>query len=227
MSYPATFGDLIQEVKAELRLETADESRIGDWINRAYARGAIETEAVETADVATLAAGESTYTLPAPVVRIKLLKIAPAAQPTSYGPPLVSVSLSEINRLQAGDAPGQTGAATVFTVVGEDQIILWPTPAAADQLLFWYVKVPVPLSSLTGTLELQEPYGTDIAKYGACAEGAALAFGSPSTDYRGLYQQAVMAYRAQLSRRRAAAPQQFAITGGMLGPTSHDTERMS
>lgn len=226
MAYPTTFLDLQDEVIAELRLEDDDRDRVKDWINRAYAKAAIQTEALQQVATAPVTAGESTYTLPTPVVRIKELRMASVTSPTGFGDPLSAVSLSYISQLQSGSAT-QTGAVQNYTLIGEDEIIVWPTPTTADIMWFLYTRTPTPLDDDTDTLELQEPYATDLCKYGACMEAAALSTGFANQDYRQLFQNAVAEYRVQLSRRRGIGVQQFELVGGLRVPTinSYDSGR--
>jgi hypothetical protein len=226
MAYPSDLKTIRDEVIAELRLEDADASRVDDAINRAYTRGALETEAIQVAATAALTPGVASYTLPSVIGRIKEIKVASADSPSVFGQPLPAVGMPTIVQYQAGDPSGWAGETVqVYAVAGEDEIVVWPTPSTADLMFFWYVKAPDPLVNDADTLELSEPYGTELAKYGACADLRPLVIGLVDGDYRSLYAQAVRDYRVHLSRRRGTGTTQFPMPGRSLTPSSSSADR--
>ncbi|MGZ6582155.1 MAG: phage adaptor protein, partial [Gaiellaceae bacterium] len=95
MAFPATFKDLQDQVIAKARLDaTADRPKTKDWINRVYARIAVETEALQTSAMMVVTPNVASYTISTSILRIKSMTSAPPGG--GYGPPLEEVSLDQI-----------------------------------------------------------------------------------------------------------------------------------
>lgn len=213
MAYPSTFADLKAAVIAKTRLDsTADATRVADWINQVYAQVCIETECLQQAATMTLAANSATYTVPASVVRMKRVVIQPTGG--SYGPPLEQVGLDEIlwRRNANGSSAVANGTATMFALVGMNQLELWPTPAGADSLEMFYVYQPTALSGATDVPAIPEPYASKVLEYGALAEAADFTADIIGKfDYRQMYQIWLGKFQTHMSRRSGSQTGQLAI----------------
>lgn len=214
MAYPSTFGDIQTQVAAKLRLDTtADAQKIKDYINRAYAETCIETEALQTVATMTLTAGATTYTLPSGAVRIKQMTV------TSGGVtfrPLVPTSIEQILEWQAqnGGIAAVNGTVSHYAILGVDEMVVWPTPSAADTITVYYVKQPTALSGSSDVPSIPEPYATRCLENGALYEAALFAKDPDAPVYKAEYEMAKRELRGHLRRMQGAMTRQFRITRG-------------
>lgn len=204
MAFPSTFLDLQNMVIANLRLDpTADRQKVKDQINRYQAR-LVETEAIQTAAVVTLSPNVGSYFLPTQIQRINAICAAPAGSPGGYGAPLEEVGLDQILAWRQSGTVGPVANATCtsYALVGQSQLELFPTPAAADVLLFYYVTGPLFLVADTDLPAIQEPYATDLLTYGPSFEMALFKSDPGAADWHTLYEDARHRYTQNLNRRR-------------------------
>ncbi len=213
MAWPRTFLNLQAIVIARLNLDaTADLSMAKDSINTAYGETCVETEALQTSGTKTLTAGTASYDLTSVVagaiVRIKAVY-------STYGgvtsPPLAQLSLDALlrRRVATGGASVATGTATHYALNGENSLELWPTPASADVLTFWYVYQPTALSADGDVPIIPEPYASRCLIPGACWELADLTGDPQAGQYQQDFEQAKARFRAHLNRRRGGQPGGF------------------
>lgn len=227
MAYPATFLSLQDSVINKLRMDTADRSKVRDWINQVYADACVETEVLQKGDTMAVTPNVGSYTLPSQVIRMIEIAMASAASPTSYGPPLEQVSLDQIIGLRQSSQVASTnnGTPSKYAVVGIQEIELWPTPTSADSLLMYYSYLPTALSADADTPVLPEPFGSKLLEYGALAEAADFV-GDPDQDrYRALYENWLAKLRVHLNRRRGAGAGQLRVMGAPLVTLGRDIDR--
>lgn len=224
MAYPSTFADIRAAVIAKARLDsTADATRVNDWINQTYADLTIDTQALQREDTITLTAGAASYTMPSAVVRINQIVARQSGQ-TVYGPPLVLISLADMleRRQSDGGTPATNSTPTHYTLVGQDELELWPTPSDAGTLLVYYVKQPTALSGDTDLPGIPEPYASKCLEHGALVD---------AYDYikdfiaknqaEQTYEIWKMKYRQHLVRRKGS--QTLQLFAGDTGPVvPHD-----
>ena len=209
MAYPSTFADLQTQVFAKLRLDSAaDLAKVKDYINRAYAETCIETEALQTVGTMTLTSGVDTYTLPSDTVRIKQMTVTSGGY---TGRPLIPVSVEQILEWKASSVA--TGRVTHYTVMGLQQLIVYPAPSAADTVTVWYVKQPTALSGSSDVPALPEPYATRCLENGACYEAALFAKDPDAGAYKAEFEMAKRLLRGHLRRLQGAGTMQFRVPG--------------
>ncbi len=214
MAWPRTFKNLQDLAIARLNLEaTADLSVTKDAINNAYSQTVIETEAFQTGGTKTLTAGTATYDLSTfvstgMVVRMKAVY-------SSFGgvqtPPLQQISLDALlrRRVGSGGTSAASGTATHYAMAGMNDLELWPTPAAADVLTFYYVYQPTALSGDSDVPTIPEPYASRCLLNGACWELADLTGDPNAGQYQADFEQWIARFRAHLNRRRGGQPGAF------------------
>lgn len=219
MSFPSTFSDLQNEVINRVRLDaTADLQKAKDWINQAYVDICVDTEAVQdVADVA-LSVGTYVYTTDAAVLRIKTAWITRADGSETRA--LQQVSPEQIvDWRQSNGTPTGDGVVTHYAMMGYNQLVVWPTPTAADELSLFYVGLPTALSDATDVPVIQEPYVTECLVNGACFK-AALFLGDPNWEiYKKLFEEARARFRGHLNRKRGTSVLQFRTPDVAVTPT--------
>jgi hypothetical protein len=100
--------------------------------------------------------------------------------------------------------PGPAGETVqVYAVAGEDEIVVWPTPGAADLMFFWYVRMPTRSCDdrhARAAASRTAPSSRSTGRALTCRRESVIGCrrGLPAT----LYAQAVLDYRVHLSRRR-------------------------
>lgn len=181
MAFPSTFLDLQRLVINKVRLDANADAATGsdlqfakDMVNLAYSEACVLTEAKQGEGTNSLTSGIYSYQLPPDVVRVKTIMIAPADGSQGYGNPLTEASPEDMfqRRQNDGHSAATGSVASHYALVGVNQLELWPTPGAADTILFVYVGQPTPLSANTDVPILPEPYGTKAIQYLALAEAA-------------------------------------------------------
>lgn len=209
MAFPPTFADITQTVIDLVRLDvSADTTKVQDAINTAYYEATVENEVLVSSGTATLTAGSATYDLDsaAQIARIKDLWIEGSTFP------LRQVSLDRILRLRLmSPATEDTGARTLYSLSGQNQLDLWPTPGSAATIVFVYVGFPDPLAG-SDVPVIPEPYGSNILTYGACVPMAEFK-SDPQLSYFSQQSESwLRKYRGHLNRRRGL-PGSFEIAG--------------
>lgn len=211
MAFPSTFLDLQTSVITKARLDTTlDTAKVKDWINQVYFQVCVETEASITTTTINCVAGTSKYTLAATIARIKQMAVKPSGS-TQFNPPLILTTLDEIlNRRQAGGDAQTSGAwATHYTLLGINDLELWPTPAAADVVTVYYAAFPTALSANGDLPILEEPYASKLLEYGALAQAGDFK-GDPATaDWENGFALWMAKYEEHLRVKRGVIPGQF------------------
>jgi len=214
LAYPSTFLDVQNSVIAKCRLQDdTDRSLVRDWINQAYIGAVQRTMEDIVLCHMTLTPGVHTYQLPAGIIEIRQMVLAPAGTSDPKYGPLVPISLEEILlKLAAYDGSGSArGLVTHYSLSGEDLLEVWPVPAAADVLWIYYLEQPTALLADTDVPRLQEPYATEILEYGASMKAAEYKGDQNAQLYRQLYEQAVGRLQAHLNRKKGATSGQFML----------------
>ena len=209
MAFPSTFLDLQTAVLQKARLDPVlDGQRVKDWINQTYTRVCVETEAIVSTAVMTCSAGAYSYTFPTQVARAKQMQVRPYGS-TSLNAPLIRTTLDELmtRRQSGGDAP--RGQATHYALLGISAFELWPTPAAADVILTYFVAFPAPLVANTDQPLLEEPYASKLLEFGALVDAGDFN-GDPSTQsWQADYDSWLARYLTHLDRKQGVIPGQF------------------
>jgi hypothetical protein len=209
MAFPSTFLDIQTAVLQKARLDPAlDGQRIKDWINQTYTRVCVETEAIVSTAVMGCTSGAYSYTLPAQVARAKQMQVRPYGS-ASLNAPLIRTTLDELmqRRQAGGDAP--SGQASHYALLGISDFELWPTPAAADAILVYFVEFPAPLAANSDRPLLEEPYASKLLEFGALVDAGDFN-GDPSTQsWQSDFDTWMGRYTAHLDRKQGVIPGQF------------------
>lgn len=224
MAFPSTFGSIKDSVIAKLRLDaTADDDRVGDWINQVYADLCVDTEAIQTASTMDLTANEATYTLPSAVVRIKWMFVTPVSGSRSMALEPTTMEQILLRRMGQG-SNSDVGSVQFYALNGHNLIDFYPTPASADTITMYYVALPAGLSNDDDVPEISEPYASKILEYGALAEGADFKRDPSEQQYRALYASWMQRFRQHLRRKEGGVAKQFELYNG-FPRLSHDRSR--
>lgn len=218
MAFPSTFSSIYTEVIDRVRLDAdADTSRVKDWVNQVYAEVCIETEAIQDYSTMTMTAAQAVYTLDTSISRIKQMYVTPSGQGPSR--PLQPTSIEQILEWSASNGATQTsnGSVTYYAVFGITDIQFYPTPAAADVVTVYFVKLPTALSGDSDVPALGEPYASNCLVEGACFEAALFIKDPDAQLYKLRYDDAVKKLRGHLRRREGSMTRQFRDTRGGPG----------
>lgn len=219
MAFPSTFLDIQQAVQANTRMDPAnatDVQQIKDWINQTYYQVVLETECLQESDTMTLTANVADYTLPAAVARIKYMTLRQASQ-GGFNAPLVLVPPMRILtwRQSAGGVSVTNSTAMYYSVLGLNDLLLYPTPSTADTLLLYYTQYPPILVNNTDVPLLPEPYGSQLLQAGALMEASDyLKDVIASYSYPQQFADWMTRFRQHLRRRAGAQTTQFEKAGG-------------
>lgn len=183
-----------------------------DWINQAYARAVVETEANQVFATMTCTANTASYTLPSGVARIKQMTTLLAGT-TGYTAPIRQVSLEKILSMrQSSGTSAVTGTITHYALNGISDLEVYPTPTTADTINIFYVALPTALSANTDVPILPEPYASKVLEYGALVEAADFVkdpFGYLA--YAQTLEEWMSRLRLDLNRRRGGQTEQFDV----------------
>jgi hypothetical protein len=128
-------------------------------------------------------------------------------------------------RQSGGGTAISNGTINYYTIVGLNQLEVYPTPANADVLTIWAVKQPTALSGNTDTTILPEPYSTNILEYGALAEAADFKGDPSEQEYRQLFELWKQKLKTHMTRRVTGQPGQFNIfPSGVYPPHDPSTD---
>ncbi len=207
-SYAATFQNLQDAVIAKLNLDaTADLTAVKAWINWAYADVCNDSEALQTTGTLALTAGTANYDLSTvasgAILRVKAMYVTAAG--ATQSPPLAYVSLADILRRRTSAG---SGTPTHYTLDGLNRLELYPTPAAADVLSFYYSYLPTLLSANGDLQVLGEPW-SKMLEAGALAEAADFVSDPLADQYRVVYEGWKGRFRAHLQRRATVVPRRL------------------
>ena len=218
MAYPATFASIKDSVIAKLRLDaTADDTRVGDWINQVYADVCVDTEAIQTASTMDLTANAATYTLPSAAVRIKWMFVTPQGGTQSMALEPTTMEQILMWRMIGGGTDGVTGSVQYYALNGNNLIDFYPTPSAADTITMYYVKLPDAMANANDVPEISEPYASKLLEYGALAEAADFKRDPSEQQYRALYASWMQRFRIHLHRKEGGIAKQFDVYSNYPG----------
>lgn len=215
MAFPSTFLDLQNTVIGKLRLDpNQDSQRVKDWINQAYARVAVETEAFQRTDYDFFTAGAGSYTLPTAILRIKEMVVAQNGS-GQWGAPLEQSTVDTIMSMRQGSGGTDSGVPSYYALSGIDRYEVFPTPQSSnDKVRFYYVYLPTALAGDTDVPLLQEPFSSYLLEYGALAEAADFLTDPKVADYRQLYEVWMRQFRQHMSRKQGGHVRQLRVAGG-------------
>jgi hypothetical protein len=222
MAFPSTFLDLQNAVLQKARLDPVlDGQRVKDWINQTYSRVCLETEATVATATMNVSAGAYSYTFPVQVARCKQLQLRPYGT-TTLNAPLVRTTLDELLQRRQAGGDSQLAQPTHYALLGINDFELWPTPAAADTILFWFVQFPTPLAANADVPLLEEPYASKLLEYGALSDAGDFN-GDPSTiEWDNAFSDWFTRYQTHLERKQGVIPGQFHQWGDPWAASGYD-----
>lgn len=200
--YQGTLDTIRRGVADRLKMEytTANDiPRLTQWVNIAYMQAAQETGCLVGCGVTALTADADGYTLAPEVHQIKAIHYVYADGQISV--PLEMVTLDRMLQLRRADA-SETSNRSVYTILGQNRIELWPEPGSDASLKFWYSSLPPALVADTDVPLFKEPYGTKLLELGACVEGAKFKKDPLLQSYQQEHAEWMRRFQGFLNRRR-------------------------
>jgi hypothetical protein len=209
--YQGTYGSIKTTVINKLRLDATDDLvDVGYAINLAYQQVVQETGALQRTASAAMAADVDSYDLPVQVAWIRSVWITYADG--TFTDPLQQVTLEQVaEQRRATAASGQQVARPIYALAGQNQIEVWPAPAAGQSMSFVYVFLPDALTADADVPALMEPYGSQLLAYGACVELARFKKDPLLQDYEAAYQAWMTRFQLWLNRREGSSARTFRI----------------
>lgn len=206
-----TYGSIKATVINKLRLDASDDATdVGNAINLAYQQVVQETACLQQTASAALMADVESYNLPAEVAWIRSVWIS--YPDGSFTDPLQQVTLEQISeQRRATAASGQQVVRPLYALAGQNQIELWPTPAAGQALSFVFVYLPDALVEDDDPVAIMEPYGSKLLEYGALVELARFKKDPLLADYEAGYQSWLTRFQLWLNRREGSSARTFRI----------------
>lgn len=211
-AYQGDFAAIVASVTAKLRLESADADQVKEAVNLAYQEAVQATGCLQTSGVATLTEDVASYDLPASVAWIKLLTISYADG--SFSDPLQQVPLQGLlEQRRATVASSDQVVVPIYSLAGQNQIELWPTPGAGQSMTLWYVYLPDELTADGDEPAILEPYGSKLLEYGALVELARFKKDPLLGDLEAAYQVWLARFQVWLNRREGQSGATIRVRG--------------
>ena len=182
---------------------SAEQSLVDGWVNEGVIRVLLDTKCNVDKSTSTLTANQPDYTLDAAILQITEMNLTAVSDSTVRG--LEPVSPAEILSMRRGAS--SSSSPSYYALEGNDLLLLYPTPSAADTLTIYYVPRPTALSA-AGNDPSSNTYGGVPAEYHKAIEYWALYQAAEYTDHRGSgYGEAFFArYQRELALVRRAMP---------------------
>jgi len=198
-----------------------DLQKVKDAINDVYTRVVVETEANATLATTTLTAGDTTYTLPSGISRLKTIVCTPVGGFQTR--PLLRWTIDKMLTMRSAAAgPGSNnGSVYAYCLIGLNEFEVYPTPQSADTLTIYYTARPTALSADADTPIIPEPYATECLVYGASANVAQFTGDPQMSWYQQLSDDAMARFRSHINRLTGRVTGQFNIMDDKLWPP-HD-----
>lgn len=138
----ATFSQLKTRVTRKLKLDSTagsdEQDMVGEHLNEAVNEVLLETHCHLSVSTATLTANEGDYELDTDILAIHKVIDSDAV-------PLERVTEAEIDEYRR--ASSSASSVMRYAVAGSNMLMVWPEPASAVTLTFYYVPRPAPMSS--------------------------------------------------------------------------------
>lgn len=142
----STLAQFRTAVTAKIGLDntasSAEQGYVDTWLNEGVVRVLMDTQCYVVSGTTTLTSGTGDYTLDAAVLDIVSVYIS-SSNPSK---PLTRLTPHEILLLRQGSSTNSSPA-SAFAVNGANMLMVWPTPASADTLTFYYIPRPTAMSS--------------------------------------------------------------------------------
>lgn len=156
-----------------------EETLVDEWLNRAVIDVLLRTRCNVNCGDLTLTANEWKYTLPTTALAIQDITCTSATDGTTNS--LIRTSPTEILRMRNQTTSTGTRVGW-YALNGSDLLMVYPTPAAADNLEIYYVPRPTAMSA-TGNDPSTETYGGIPSEYHQAIELYALGEAAAYTDH--------------------------------------------
>lgn len=203
--YQGTTAQILFQVQQMLRLADADCTYPGlalSWINLGFIDVVQRTECLQKTDSAILTSGCDTFDLPAEVLTIKkLVNVYPDGRVSR---PYRAVDLETMLEIRRSTimSPYEPYDRPLYTLVGENQLEIWPIPDGSWSLQFWYVRYPQQLTTSVSVPEIREPWGSQTIAYAACVEAGRFKKDPLLSDWEVTYQYWIDRFQAHINRGR-------------------------
>jgi len=145
----STLAQFRSSVAGEIGLtntSAGDQTQIDAWVNQGVTDVLLRTSCQVRCANLTLTVGTSNYTLPTNILRI----VSTYQVSSSISYQLQEVNLDDLLALRRATA-GNVSPSQYYAVAGADLFLIYPTPASADTVTFYYVPRPATLSASSDT----------------------------------------------------------------------------
>ena len=142
---------------------------IDDLVNMAYEDIVLKTNCKVQTTTISLSSSTSDYTIPSSFLNI--LEVYTTTSGQAYS--MQRSTAEDIIRRRIGVSPGfNSSPARYYATQGNDLLMVWPTPSAADSLSVYYVARPTALSVSSDVPSDIPAEFHQLIEYKACAEAA-------------------------------------------------------
>ena len=147
----------------------ADQQMIDDLVNMAYEEIVLKTNCKVGSTTISLSASTGDYTIPTGFLNILELYTTSTGQAYS----MQRTTAEDIIRRRIGVSPGlNSSPSRYYATQGNDLLMVWPTPSAADSLSVYYVARPTALSASADVPSDIPAEFHQLIEYRACAEAS-------------------------------------------------------
>jgi hypothetical protein len=203
----ATLATFRSSIANRLGLDNSvsgDQGFIDGWVNDGINQLLMDTGCYQTSQVITPGASAD-YVLGTNVLEI--IDLAPTVTGFSYG--MERLSVGELLQLRRNAGVASASPTLYYALAGNNTLLFYPTPAAADTFTMYYVPVPTALSVSSDDPSTASLGGIPVAfhkaiEFYACSEAADAnddASSQEGAKYFQLYQDQVKKIRRTLRRR--------------------------
>lgn len=216
----STLTDFRAAVSAKIGLENTsggDQPLIDGWVNEGVVEVIVRSRCKVSTTTLSLVAGTSDYTLATTILAMNEIYNTDASSSVLYR--MNRVSPDQIINFRVGTQNQGAPPVRFYALNGASLLMVYPTPAAADVLTFYYVPRPATLSTGSDTPSDIPAEWHKTVEYYACWQAGQFSNDGASQNgnlYRALYEDELRKF-IKAARQRGGRKMSPAVVGRKLG----------